>query len=763
MSDQPESTTDLSPAATPVEPTHATSERNDAADAPAAVDAPSGGASEASEAGGPDDAGEPSDDAGGEGEGEGGEGAAVEGATGEGKKRRRRRRKKKTGDGTEGPRPEGAPEGARAEGGRPDKHREPRNDLPLSRFLDPHGARKSPFTAGDVVGGRVIALQAGVAVIDLFGHGIAFAHSNEPRSLPVAPEEPEEVEAPAEAHAEGGEAQPDASAIGTAAAELDGQVGMPAAESIAPPPPMTAGAVSVPVIAEEAPPVESNPTLVGRAARALRRVGTPTHTPGQADDEETQVASGTSSGSEEAPASDAESEDPELTLGEIFRGRVASVAESGTMAISNRSIIRADARARLAKAREEHRRVFGMVFGYNRGGFDVLVEGMRAFCPVSGMTLAHLENADDLVGQRLEFSVQAAKGGHQGIVVSRRSILEREARKRGKELRKSLRVGQRLKGRVTQVREFGVFVDLGGIEGLVHMSEVSWDRSVRPEQAATVGDEVDVEILRIGGEAPPPRGRGGRDRAREGAEGDAPSGRADRREDRRMSERVALSMKAAQPDPWHTKLEGLAEGTAHKGKITRTTEFGAFVELVPGIEGLLHITELGRELRHANERVKEGEDIFVVIERIDIKGHRISLSRMSPEDAKAFAEGTLEAAASGRVLKPGTHLKVKVERIEVVGLHVQVEGVIGRRGRGFIPNAEMGTERGTDHRRKFPVGTEVDVKVIGIDRDGGLRLSRKGFAQDEERRAIQDYRREASQKGFGTFGDILKSKLQSKS
>jgi small subunit ribosomal protein S1 len=752
MSDQPESTTDLSPGATPVEPQQPASASTDHAQSPAAAGEESSGA----DAAGEDEGGEE----GGEGEGSSAEGAAAAdgtGAPGEGKKRRRRRRKKKPADGTEGARPEGAPEGARADGARHDKGpREPRNDLPLSRFLDPHGSRKSPFTAGDVVGGRVIAIQQGVAVIDLFGHGIAFAQSNEPRTLPVAPAEAEEVEAPAEGH-------PDAAAIAHAAAELEGQVGMPASESAPAPAPMSAGDVAVPSIAEDAPPIQSDPALVGRAARALRRVGTPSAPADQSNGEhedEGAAPGGTSSGAEEAPASDGGSEEPDLVIGQIFRGRVASVAESGTMAISNRSIIRADARARLAKAREEHRRVFGMVFGYNRGGFDVLVEGMRAFCPVSGMTLAHLENADDLVGQRLEFSVQAAKGGHQGIVVSRRSILEREARKRGKELRKSLRVGQRMKGRVTQVREFGVFVDLGGIEGLVHMSEVSWDRSVRPEQAAKVGDEVDVEILRIGGEAPPPRGRG-RDRDRQGGEGEAPV--RDRREDRRMSERVALSMKAAQPDPWHTKLEGLAEGTAHKGKITRTTEFGAFVELVPGIEGLLHITELGRDLRHANERVKEGEEILVVIERVDIKGHRISLSRVSPEDAKAFAEGTLEAQASGKVLKPGSVLKVKVDRIEVVGLHVQVEGVIGRRGRGFIPNAEMGTERGTDHRKKFPVGTEIEVKVIGLDRDGGLRLSRKAVAQDEERRAIQDYRREASQKGFGTFGDILKSKLQSKS
>jgi ribosomal protein S1 len=98
--------------------------------------------------------------------------------------------------------------------------------------------------------------------------------------------------------------------------------------------------------------------------------------------------------------------------------------------------------------------------------------------------------------------------------------------------------------------------------------------------------------------------------------------------------------------------------------------------------------------------------------------------------------------------------------VEPAGLYVQVDGVVGRRGRGFIPNAEMGTERGTDHRKRFPPGTQIDVKIIGTDRDGGLRMSRKAFAQDEERRAVHDYRKEAATKGFGTFGDILAKKLK---
>ena len=263
MSDQPESTTDLSPA-TPVVPPHEAAAPSGSQDTASSVGdlAPEAGEGEAgeSEAGG--------EGADGEASAEGGDAAA----TGEGKKRRRRRRKKKPGDGTEGATTEGGVEGARADGGRGEGGRhdnrprgEPRNDLPLSRFLDSHGGRKSPFTAGDVVGGRVIAIQSGVAVIDLFGHGIAFAQSNEPRSLPIAPEEPEEVEAVVE--------QPDPSAIASAAAELEGQVGMPASESIPPPPPIAPGAVAVPAIADAGTtnPGHADPVLVGRAARALRQ------------------------------------------------------------------------------------------------------------------------------------------------------------------------------------------------------------------------------------------------------------------------------------------------------------------------------------------------------------------------------------------------------------------------------------------------------------------------------------------------------------
>src|SRR5690606_1829262 len=151
--------------------------------------------------------------------------------------------------------------------------------------------------------------------------------------------------------------------------------------------------------------------------------------------------------------------------------------------------------------------------------------------------------------------------------------------------------------------------------------------------------------------------------------------------------------------------------------------------------------------------------LHVVVERIDKKARRISLSKLSPEDAEAFEKGELSLDATVPRLKVGAALKVKVTQVGAAGLQAQVDNIVGKRGRGFIPNAEMGTARGTDHRRQWPPGTEIDVVVIGTDRDGGLRCSRKRFLQDEERKAVREYRKEVSKQGLGTFGDILRQKL----
>jgi small subunit ribosomal protein S1 len=422
-------------------------------------------------------------------------------------------------------------------------------------------------------------------------------------------------------------------------------------------------------------------------------------------------------------------------LGSVFRGRVGVTSESGHIALVNRLVDRAAIVAELEQARVNRRRVEGMVFGFNRGGFDVLVAGMRAFCPASAMSLMEIEDPNELVGKKLEFLLPAAQPVGSDIIVSRRSILERQQRKAAREMLKGLTPGQKFTGIVHSVREFGLIVDIGGIEGLVHQSELSWAHGVRPQDVAKPGDTVEVQVLRIGAE-------GGRDQGPQ-------------RRDRMT--RVGLSIKALLPDPWDAHNDVLHEGGVQKGKVTRTTDFGAFIQLAPEIEGLLHITELGRDLKHASQAVNEGDEIHVVVERVDRRARRIALSKLTAAEVAEFEAGALEAGQ--KAVRPGTRITVKVEKVDPRGLLVRVQGAVGRRARGYVPRSEMGEAGSGDMRKRYPQGSSLDVKVVGIDRDGGIRCSPKALQVDDERKAIKDYRREAAQQGFGTFGDLLRAKL----
>jgi small subunit ribosomal protein S1 len=431
---------------------------------------------------------------------------------------------------------------------------------------------------------------------------------------------------------------------------------------------------------------------------------------------------------------------PAPTIGQVFKGRVGAVSESGHIAILNRIVDSKTVRAQLSQFREQHKRVHGMVYGYNRGGFDVLVEGLRAFCPASAMSLEDIAEPLDYVGKKLEFLLPASKAGGKDIIVSRRSILERLQRRKTKEFLRGLTPGQKFKGKVTAVRDFGLFVDIGGVEGLVHQSELSFAFGVKPNNVAKVGDEIDVQVLRVGGD---PKGPG----AEKGGKRD------------RLT-RVSLSVKALLPDPWDAHAAALTEGAIHKGKVVRAAEFGAFIEIAPEVEGLLHITELGRDLKHANQAVHEGDEIFVAVERVDRRARRVSLSKLSSEEVKEFEAGNLTRDdAATRNLRQGNNVKVKIERIEPRCVFGRVTGTVGRRGRVFIPSSETGTERGSDLRKRFPIGTEIEAKIIGTDRDGSLKCSVKAMQIDEERQAVKNYRREAAKQGFGTFGDLLRAKL----
>lgn len=710
-------------------------------------------------------------------------------ADGEGKAKRKRRRKRKR---------KGAGEGEAAEAGAEDRKKEASHAPFAHLFAGVAAGKRHAFAAGEVVAGRVIGLADGVIHIDLFGKATAVADEFEPREVPAAPEPvpgetvgeqatggPEEasgaaVSATVEGSAPLAEvaAEPTSGVAGPDNVEQDQQLVAPAVE-VAPHQVRVEAGSEVPSAAE--PPAPAGVDAVANGVASSEQGGAETAAPVHADapvGAVEEVAAGDDHGTSPAavPAAseagavatagsmegdevegDADSEGakdedtrgplavapvvPEEyprveppTVGAIFKGRVGSVSESGHIVLVNRNIDRPAVRAAIARYREERRRVEGLVYGYNRGGFDVLVQGIRAFCPASAMSLTEIRDPHEFLGKKVEFLLPVSKGG-KDIVVSRRSILERQARKRAKELLRSLAAGQTLTGVVTSVREFGLFVDIGGIEGLVHQSELSHGFGIKPADVAKVGDEVQVQVLRVGSD---------------------PGRKSEKRE--RVT-RVSLSMKALQADPWDDAAEAVAEGTVREGKVTRTTDFGAFIELAPNIEGLLHISELGRDLQHADQAIAEGETVFVVVERADRKSRRISLSRLSDSELSDYREGKLSNEGSTKSLRPGARIEVVVERADHRGVYVRVAGVIGRRSRGFMPASETGTDRGSDLRKAFPPGETVEVKVIGQDRDGGLKCSVKALAIDDERRAVKDYRREASKQGFGTFGDLLRAKL----
>lgn len=239
----------------------------------------------------------------------------------------------------------------------------------------------------------------------------------------------------------------------------------------------------------------------------------------------------------------------------------------------------------------------GTVKETNKGGFVIDLGGHRAFCPISQIDAHYVEDPTRYVGQTYKFRVTEFSGGGRNIVVSRRSLLKEEASSQAAETRRTLAVGDVRDGVVTRLMTFGAFVDIGGIEGLVHVSEISHDRVESPTAVLQPGQAVRVKVIGIQN-----LGQG-------------------------KQERVSLSIKALSGDPWQDVARALSPGQDAAGRVRRLMEYGAFIELLPGVQGLIHISELSdQRIRHPREVVQEGEEVTVRVLDIDPARKRISLS-----------------------------------------------------------------------------------------------------------------------------------------
>ncbi len=303
-----------------------------------------------------------------------------------------------------------------------------------------------------------------------------------------------------------------------------------------------------------------------------------------------------------------------LKPGDKIEARVAG-ERGGSLVLRVRMARGGEAKAELVQAHELGIPVEGKVTGVIKGGLDVDVAGVRGFCPASQVDARFVADQSIFVGQRLQFRVTQYERGN--LVLSRRALLEEENARRAAELKGKLEVGVVIRGKVTGFKPFGAFVDLGGIEGMLHVSELGHSRVDKPEDVLQLGQELDVQVKSI----------------EEAADGKRP--------------RIALSIKSLMDDPWGQAVKSLVAGATVKGTVTRLQPFGAFIEVLPTIEGLVHISELGagRRVNHPKEVVAVGQQVEVIILSIDPDKRRLSLS-MAAAAKQAEANDLAEARAS---------------------------------------------------------------------------------------------------------------------
>jgi small subunit ribosomal protein S1 len=334
-------------------------------------------------------------------------------------------------------------------------------------------------------------------------------------------------------------------------------------------------------------------------------------------------------------------------VGDIVDGVVVKGGERGVVVSKGRahSKMHRDREA-LIEAARTGLPVEGVVKAVNKGGLEVEVLGQRAFCPVSQIDVRFVGDPSAFVGQKLQFKVQRADA--RDAVLSRRALLEEERAERARKTREALAEGAVFDGSVTSVQDYGAFVDIGGVEGLVHVSELSWDRVSRPQDLLKSGDAVRVQVLKI-------------------------------EQDAKKGERISLSVKSLAPRP----------------------------------------------------------------------------EPAQPAEAAAQRPATAPPPPP----KVGDVVKASVDKVEPFGVFVRFAG-----GRGLVPASETGTPRGTDLRRAFKVGDELDCAIVAIDETGRIRLSKSEAEAAVERKEAHEYMRKASPqprgKGFGTLGDLLRDKLK---
>ena len=401
-----------------------------------------------------------------------------------------------------------------------------------------------------------------------------------------------------------------------------------------------------------------------------------------------------------------------VAVGDTLEAKVSRIdPETGALVLRRRVGRGQEVPAEIVQAFQHGIPVEGLVTAAIKGGVEVQVSGLRAFCPLSQLELRYVENPERFVGQRLSWKItryeEGGRGRRPNIVLSRRALLEEEAKAKAAETRARLVPGAILRGKVTALTDYGAFIDLGGLEGMLHVSEIGFARTAHPKDVLEVGQELDVQVLKV----EPPK-------------------------DSKHNERISLSRKALERDPWKDAVERFPAGSRVQGRVMRLETFGAFIEVAPGLEGLAHISELGagRRINHPREVLSLGQDVEVTVLGVDPEKRRISLSL---EDPAARAERAAQQPERG---EPSGDYGERSDR--------------GERERGDrFDRAARGRDRGDRDRGR--AGGERGSRG---DRNG--RGGRERRDRDEERGEGTGLTTSSGGSGFGSMADFFKKSRQ---
>lgn len=393
-------------------------------------------------------------------------------------------------------------------------------------------------------------------------------------------------------------------------------------------------------------------------------------------------------------------EEANLSVGdevEVYLDRVENAR--GEASISREKARREEAWDRLEQAYAKEERVEGAIFGRVKGGFTVDLGGAVAFLPGSQVDVRPVRDAGPLMGLKQPFQILKMDRRRGNIVVSRRAILEESRAEQRAEVISNLHEGQVVDGVVKNITEYGAFVDLGGVDGLLHVTDMAWRRVNHPSEILSIGETVKVQVVKINKE----------------------------------THRISLGMKQLQSDPWDTVADKFPIGSVHKGRVTNITDYGAFVELEAGVEGLVHVSEMSwtKKNVHPGKIVSTSQEVDVMVLEIDEQKRRVSLG------LKQTMRNPWEVFAETH--PAGTPIEGEVKNITEFGLFVGLEGDID----GMVHLSDLSwDQRGEDAIQNYRKGDVVRAVVQEVDVDKErISLSIKAMENDTMSEAVDGVKR----------------------